>query len=204
MSRTGTPTGWRMTLGRGSLPTPTVAAPVRSSGNPSGPGSPLLCRVPARPPESTSPPAGGYQPSRAGASAAANGALPELKNRHVRSRLLLLVVIPAVAVTVIAFCVGGLTHVLQGSRINSPSSSTHNGAILSALLIGVVMIVVLVLAAWLTIVTARSVLRPLYRLRVKALETVSGRRPDATRRSGNDGENPPSDAESVDVDSTEI
>src|SRR5208337_4302158 len=159
---------------------------------------------PARPPESTSPPAGGYQPSRAGASAAANGALPELKNRHVRSRLLLLVVIPAVAVTVIAFCVGGLTHVLQGSRINSPSSSTHNGAILSALVIGVVMIVVLVLAAWLTIVTARSVLRPLYRLRVKALETVSGRRPDAARRSENDGETPPSDAESVDVDSTEI
>ena len=155
---------------------------------------------PARRPEGISPPVGGYQPSRTGASAAPSGARSELRNRHVRSRLLLLVAIPAVGVAVVAFCVSGLIEILQGTRIHSPS--TRNGAILSALAIGIVMIVVLVLAAWFTIVTARSVLRPLYRLRGRALEAVGNRRPDAASHvSDNDGENAPSDQESVDVDS---
>jgi signal transduction histidine kinase len=157
---------------------------------------------PARRPESMSPPVDGYQPSRTHASAAPSGARSELRNRHVRSRLLLLVTIPAVAVAVVAFCVSGLTDILQGTRIHSPSSSTRDGAILSALAIGVVMIVVLVLAAWFTIVMARSVLRPLYRLRARALEAVGSRRPDADGRvSESDGQNAPSDGESVDVDS---
>ena len=156
---------------------------------------------PTRRPESISPPVGGYQHSPTHASAAPSGARSE-QNRHVRSRLLLLVTVPAVAVAVIAFCVSGLTDILQGTRINSPSSSTRDGAILSAVAIGVVMIVVLVLAAWFTTVKARSVLRPLYRLRARALEAVDSRRPDAARRvSEIDGENAPSDSESVDVDS---
>ena len=140
----------------------------------------------ARRPENISPSAGGHQHSPTHASAAPIGARSELKNRHVRSRLLLLVTIPAVAVAVIAFCVVGLTDILQGTRINSPSGSTRDGAILSAVAIGVVMIVVLVLAAWFTTVTARSVLRPLYRLRVRALEAVGSRRrmrPAASARS---------------------
>jgi signal transduction histidine kinase len=118
---------------------------------------------------------------------------------------LLLVTIPAVAVAVIALCVGGLTYVLQGARVHSPSGSTRDGAIFSALALGVVMLAVLVLASWLTIVTARSVLQPLYRLRVRALDAAAGRRPDAAHGvSENDGENAPSDPESVDADSTEI
>ena len=154
---------------------------------------------PTRRPESISQPVGGYQDPPTHASAAPSGAPRE---RHVRSRLLLLVTIPAVAVAIIAFCIGGLTDILQGTRINSPSGSTRDGAILSALAIGAVMIVVLVLAAWFTIVTARSVLQPLYRLRARALEAVGSRRPDAARRTGeNEGENAPSDRESVDVDS---
>ena len=156
---------------------------------------------PTRRPESISPPVGGYQHSPNYASAAPRGARSE-QNRHVRSRLLLLVTVPAVAVAVIAFCVSGLTDILQGTRINSPSGSARDGAILSAVAIGIVMIVVLVLAAWFTTVTARSVLRPLYRLRVRALEAVDSRRPDAASRvSEIDGENAPSDSESVDVDS---
>ena len=143
----------------------------------------------ARRAETISPPVGGYQHSRTGASAAPSGDRRELKNRHVRSRLLLLVTIPAVAVAVIAFCVVGLADILQGTRIHSPSGSARDGAILSAFAIGVVMIVVLVLAAWFTIVTARSVLQPLYRLRVRALEAAGGRLPDAAGRiSENDGE----------------
>jgi signal transduction histidine kinase len=156
---------------------------------------------PIRRPESISAPVGGYQHSPTHASAAPSGARSE-KNRHVRSRLLLLVTVPAVAVAVIAFCVSGMTNILQGTRINSPSGSARDGAILSAVAIGIVMIVVLVLAAWFTIVTARSVLRPLYRLRVRALEAVGGRRPDAASRvSEIDDQNAPSDRESVDVDS---
>src|SRR5271166_5788079 len=157
---------------------------------------------PARRPESMSPPVGGFQPSRTHAAAAPSGARSELRNRHVRSRLLLLVTVPAVAVAVVAFCVGGLTDILQGTRINSPSGSTRDGAVLSALGIGVVMIVVLALAAWFTIVMARSVLRPLYRLRGRALEAAGSRRPDAAGHvSESDGQNAPSDEESVDVDS---
>jgi signal transduction histidine kinase len=157
---------------------------------------------PARRPESIRPPVGGHQHSRTGASPAPGEARRASKNRHVRSRLLLLVTIPAVAVAVIALCVGGLTNILQGTRINSPVGSVRDGAILSALGIGVVMILVLVLAAWFTMVTARSVLQPLYRLRTRALETVGARRPDAARRIGeNEGENAPSDGDSVDVDS---
>ncbi len=156
---------------------------------------------PTRRPDSMSPPVGGYQPSPVHAAAAPSGARSE-QNRHVRSRLLLLVTIPAVAVAIIAFCVSGLTDILQGTRINSPSGSTRDGAILSAVAIGVVMIVVLVLAAWFTIVMARSVLRPLYRLRARALEAVGSRPPDADGRVGEiDGQNAPSDSESVDVDS---
>ena len=160
---------------------------------------------PARRPESISPPVGGYQHSRTGTSAAPNGVRPELKKRHVRSRLLLLVTIPAVAVTVIALCVGGLIQVLQGARIHSSSSSTRDGAILSAVVIGVVMIVVLVLAAWFAIATARSVLQPIYRLRVRALEVAGGRRPGAARGiSENEGQDASADPESFEVNPDEI
>jgi len=156
---------------------------------------------PTRRPESISPPVDGYQHPPTDAPAVPSGARSE-QNRHVRSRLMLLVTVPAVAVAVIALCVSGLTDILQGTRIHSPSGSTRDGAILSALAIGVVMIVVLVLAAWFTIVMARSVLRPLYRLRVRALEAVGSRRPDAASRvSENDSQNAPSDGDSVDVDS---
>jgi len=188
---------------------PTIIGASRGGRAEAFPREPAGTGIPAvhvadstRRPENISPSAGGHQHSPTHASAAPIGARSELKNRHVRSRLLLLVTIPAVAVAVIALCVIGLTDILQGTRIHSSSGSTRDGAILSALAIGVVMIVVLVLAAWFTIVTARSVLRPLYRLRGRALEAVGIRPPDAASRvSENDGENAPSDRESVDVDS---
>ncbi len=184
---------------------------------PAGAGMPAGGRDPgpARRPESMNPPVGGYQQARSGApavpnaaanaAAEANGARRDLKGRHVRSRLSLMIAIPAIAVAIIALGAGGLAYLLQGSRIHSPSSSTRDAASLSALGIGIVMIIVLVLAVWLTIGTARSVLQPLYRLRIRALEAVGVRRTDAARRlSENDGENAPSDLESVDKDPTEI
>ena len=186
---------------------------------PAGAGMPAGGRDPgpARRPESMNPPVGGYQQARNGAQAApgpnaasnaaaeANGARRDQKGRRVRSRLSLMIAIPAIAVAIIALGAAGLTYLLQGSRIHSPSSSTRDAAAMSALGIGVVMIIVLVLAAWLTIGTASSVLQPLYRLRTRALDAVGVRRTDAARRlSENDGENAPSDLESVDKDPTEI
>ena len=58
----------------------------------------------------------------------------------------------------------------------APSGS---GAILWAVAIIIVMITVLVLAAWATIGTARSVLQPLYRLRSRAMALAGGRPSDA-------------------------
>ena len=56
---------------------------------------------------------------------------------------------------------------------------SESGAILWAVAIVIVMITVLVLAAWATIGTARSVLQPLYRLRSRAMALASGRPSDA-------------------------
>jgi signal transduction histidine kinase len=112
-------------------------------------------------------PAGDPQQLSAGPRGADATAGPETGRHHVRSRLALLALVPAVAVAVIALCV---------ARI-AASSSHHSGASASAVGFGVAAAVVFVVAVWLTVVTARSVLRPLYRLRTQALEAASGRPP---------------------------
>ena len=90
-----------------------------------------------------------------------------------------MVVIPVAAVTVIALCVVGLAYFLSGARIYAPDGSVRVSAILWAVAIIIVMITVLVLAAWATIGTARSVLQPLYRLRSRAMALADGRPSDA-------------------------
>jgi signal transduction histidine kinase len=100
-------------------------------------------------------------------------------SRHVRSRLQLLVVIPVAAVTVIALCIVGLAYFLNDARIHAPDGSVRVGSILWAIAIVIVMSTVLVLAAWATIGTAKSVLQPLYRLRSRAMALVGGRPSDA-------------------------
>ena len=155
-------------------------------------------------PESTSASAGG--PQRPGPSAPAGPprSRRELKNWHVRSRLLLLVIIPAVAVAAVAFCVVRLDHALQGTQIHSPASSVRGGAVVSALMFSAVAVVIVALAAWFVIVAARSVLRPLYRLRVGALEMAGSRRADATRPiSENNGDGGPAEVAPIDVDSAD-
>ena len=62
-----------------------------------------------------------------------------------------------------------LVDALQGTAIHSSSSSVHDRAIASVLVAGIVLVVVLALALWLAVVTARSVLKPLYEVRVGAL-----------------------------------
>jgi signal transduction histidine kinase len=98
----------------------------------------------------------------------------EQGKRHVRTRLGWLVTIPAVAVAAIALCIVGLVYALNGTRISSSNSSVRNEAILLAVAIGIVMIVVVMLAARATMATARSVLRPLYTVRAQARALAAG------------------------------
>ena len=82
------------------------------------------------------------------------GSRRRLRDRPVRSRLLLLVTIPLAAAAVIAVCVSYIIDVLRGPQISS------NGSVLSALAAGIV-IIVAALASLFTIAVARSVLQPL-------------------------------------------
>jgi signal transduction histidine kinase len=141
--------------------------------------------VPTRRPESVSPSSGSHQDS-AGRQRSGRG----LKNWHVRSRLLLLVIIPIVTVTAVALCVVGIASALHGTP-------THS-ALASALTVGIILIVVL--ASWFTIVIARSVLQPLQRLQAGAQEVAGIRLSDAIRRTG---EGVPSDLAPIDVDSSD-
>jgi signal transduction histidine kinase len=156
---------------------------------------------PGRPSESISPSASALR-SPARRAAARDGQSRELKNWHVRSRLLLLVIIPTVAVTVVAFCIVRMVGVAQGASIHSASSAARDKAIVTLVIVGAVVIIVLALASWFTVVVARSVLRPLYRLRAGALEAARLVPPDAVRRIGeNNGRGTPSDYKPIGVDS---
>ena len=124
-------------------------------------------------PARTGPPMG------QGSSAERDGVPHGHGSRHVGSRLRLMVVLPVAAVTVIALCIVGLAYFLSDARIYAPDGSVRVGSILWAVAIVIVMITVLVLAAWATIGTARSVLQPLYRLRSRAMALAAGRPSDA-------------------------
>ena len=149
---------------------------ILASGQDAGPG---------RRPDRADPFPAEFQPPRAtspvrpSASAEPGGVPRAQGNRHVRSRLQLLVVIPVAAVIVVAFCIVGLVYFLSDARIYALDGSVRVGAILWAVAIVIVMITVVVLAAWATIGTARSVLQPLYRLRGRAMALADGRPSDA-------------------------
>ena len=154
---------------------------------------------PARPPAGASPSAGADPRSQADAVAAPRASRRRLKDWHVRSRLSLLVIVPLAAAGVIALCVVYIVDVLRGIQVNS------NGSLLSALAAGVAVIVA-ALASWFTIATARSVLRPLYRLRTGALELTGGRLADAVRsasQSNGSRDGAPVDLKPVDVDASD-
>jgi signal transduction histidine kinase len=135
---------------------------------------------PARHPAGASPSAGADPRSHAAAAAVPIQSRRRLRDWHVRSRLLLLVVIPLAAVAVIALCVSYIINALNGPQANS------NGSVMSALAAGVVIIVV-ALASLFTIALARSVLQPLYRLRLGAQELTGPRLADAVRRASQNG-----------------
>ena len=197
----GMPMGRIMTPSQRSSEPLEAAAPKHSLENPQGPEY-LLCTMPTRPgvPRTSPRPLVATSPPRTVPPPVHGRSRRELKDWPVRSRLLLLVSIPAVAVTAVAFCVVRLVDTLQGAPIHSQSSSVRDRAILVAL----AAIIVLALASWFTTVVVRSVLQPLYRLRVGALEIAGVGLPDAVRRiNESNGESLPSDMEPIDVDSSD-
>ena len=154
---------------------------------------------PTQRPESAGPSVARRQPSRTGPLAVRQRPSRRLKDWPVRSRLLLLAGIPTVAVAVVAFCVVRVAGAAEGTSIHSPVGSVRDGAIASVIGFGVAAVVVLALAAWSVTVAARSVLRPLGRLRAGALEL-----PDAVRRIGqSNGQGGPPYVRPVDVDSSD-
>ena len=129
---------------------------------------------PDRRPESTIAPAGASQQPRAVPSPAQDRSVPGTKSGSLRTRLVLLVIIPAVAVTAVAFCIVRITSLLR-------SPIPGNGeAIMSVLTVGVGVIVIA--ALWAVIAIARSVLQPLYKLRAATLEVAGDGLPYAVRR----------------------
>jgi len=165
---------------------------------------PGLARHPAGASPSAGPSAGADPRSHAGAAAVPIQSRRRLRDWHVRSRLLLLVVIPLAAAAVIALCVAYIIDTLHKTQANS------NGSVMAALAAGVVIIVV-ALASLFTIAVARSVLQPLYRLRLGALELTGARLTDAVRRASQNsasqnngnGDGAPFGLRPVDVDASD-
>jgi signal transduction histidine kinase len=148
--------------------------------------------------------AGGHRRTGTWSAAQHNGPRGVLKNWPVRSRLFLLVIISAVAATVVTLSVVRIADSLRSASMHSQISSVRDGAIVSAIVAGAIIIVVLALALWLTIIVARSMLQPLHRLQAAALEVADVRLPDAVRLiSQRDGEGVPLDVKPIDVDTSD-
>jgi signal transduction histidine kinase len=126
-------------------------------------------------PAAASLPAGADARSPADAPAVPRESRRRLRDTHVRSRLWLLVIVPLAAAAVVALGVAYLIDVLSKSQADS------SGAGRAAVAVGVVVIVA-ALASWFSIVVARSVLQPLYRLRQGAQELTGARLADALHR----------------------
>jgi signal transduction histidine kinase len=129
---------------------------------------------PARRQESSSVSAGASQQPRAVSSPAPGASVPGPESGSLRTRLVMLVVIPVVAVTAVAFCI-----VRIASLLRSPMPG-NDEAILSVLTIGAAVIVLA--ALWAVIAVARSVLQPLHKLRAATIELAGDGLPYAIRR----------------------
>jgi len=154
---------------------------------------------PARHPAGAGPSAGADPRPHAGAVAGSRTSRRRLRDWHVRTRLLLLVIIPLAAAAAVGLCVSYII----GARANSSEP------VLLTLAVGALIIVV-ALASWFTIAVARSLSQPLQRLRTGALELTGGRLADAVRSasqnaSQNNGgiHGAPFDLKPIDVDASD-
>jgi signal transduction histidine kinase len=104
---------------------------------------------------------------------------------------------------VINFQMGSVERTLVGSII-ARTQTLLRGAIVAALVIAAAVVVVLGLALLFTVIVARSMVRPLRRLRAGALEVAGVRLPETVRRmSESDGAAAPLEVEPIDVDSSD-
>ncbi len=98
---------------------------------------------------------------------------------------------------------GSVERNLAGA-ISSRTVTLRNQAIASALIVALLVLILLGLALLATVVVARSMVRPLRRLRAGALEVAGVRLPETVRRmSEAEGAAAPLDVEPIDVDSTD-
>jgi signal transduction histidine kinase len=184
--------------GRGFTEAPGAAGTGEAWPQPAGP--PMATAAPEaqfrQQPDGISPPAPDRQRSRA---AEAPGSGSQLRNWPVRSRLLLLAVIPTL--TTVGFGIVLITSSLRHASTASATGSVSHGAIVPALVYGAIVIVIVLLALLLTSVVARSIVEPLHRLQDGALEMTEVL-PDAVRRiSETDGEGVPLNVRPIGVDS---
>jgi signal transduction histidine kinase len=155
-------------------------------------------------PESTSSSAGGHRRPATWSAANLKDTSGALKNWPVGLRLSLLMIIPAVAASILTLSVSHIVSSLQSTAIHSQISSVHNGAITSALVAGVIVIIILALALASMTIVAKSMLGPLHRLRSGALEVAGAQLPDAVRLiNDSGGEGVPQEVKPIDVDSSD-
>jgi signal transduction histidine kinase len=108
---------------------------------------------------------------------------------------------------------GAMTHIINYQMgaverslvkaVNERASSLRNQAVTTAVATGAVILLVLGLALFFTVVVARSMVRPLRRLRAGALEVAGMRLPETVRNMSEEGANTRLDVEPIDVDSTD-
>ncbi len=90
------------------------------------------------------------------------------------------------------------------AQITARAATLHRDALIAALAVGLVVLLVLGVALFLTVVVGRSMVRPLRRLRAGALEVAGVRLPDMVRRmSETDGTGVSFDVAPIDVDSSD-
>ena len=103
----------------------------------------------------------------------------------------------------INFQMGSVEHGLVNNIINR-IVTLRNEAVISAILVAIAVLLVLGLALLFTVVVARSMVRPLRRLRAGALEVAGVRLPETVRRmSESEGAAAPMEVEPIDVDSSD-
>jgi signal transduction histidine kinase len=109
---------------------------------------------------------------------------------------------------------GAMTHIINFqmgaverslvNQITTRGSVLRNQAVTTAIVTGAVILFVLALALFFTVVVARSMVRPLRRLRAGALEVAGMRLPETVRRmSEGEGAGAPLEVEPIEVDSTD-
>jgi signal transduction histidine kinase len=104
---------------------------------------------------------------------------------------------------VVDFQMGSVERTLLDTII-ARTVTLRNQAVVAALVIAAAVLLVLGLALLFTVVVARSMVRPLRRLRAGALEVAGVRLPETVRRmSESDGAAAPLDVEPIDVDSSD-